>query len=109
MLSVYLRPPDEELAGAPPAGVNTPGAGRGAPPPGPVLGITGPSPLPPNSISFVARRLTMIVPGPRPKLRLRIVWSADGFGSSKPYCVAIKPGLLKSIGIPGRALNKVVP
>jgi len=64
MLNVYLRPPDEELADAPPLGVKTPGAGRGAPLPGPVLGITGPSPLPPNSISFVTLRLTMIVPGP---------------------------------------------
>ena len=58
MLSVYLRPPEEELADVPPVEVKTPGAGRGAPLPGPVLGITGPSPRPPNSISFVTRRLT---------------------------------------------------
>ena len=69
MLKPYRRPTEAALGGAPPAGVNTPRVGRGAPLPGPVLGIVDPSPLPPNSITLVTRTLTVVVPGPRPKLR----------------------------------------
>src|ERR1039457_3060614 len=55
------------------------------------------------------RRFTLTCPGPRPKLRGSICSPADGLGSSRPYRVSIRPGLLESAAIPGRPLNSVGP
>src|SRR5947209_8386710 len=79
------------------------------PPPPPAPCFDPPEPSFPKPIVFPTRRLNEICAGPRAKLRVRSCSPAVGFGSSNPYDVAINPGLLGSVAIPGRELNSVVP
>src|SRR5438552_1942072 len=103
---LYRRLTDEEdMEPCPPPVLNTPALPPrlpSPPPPGPREGAAAPSRGEPNSMVLATRKLTMIEPGPRPKLRGKILSPGVGLGSSKPYLVRIKPSLFVSAGMPGR-------
>src|ERR1019366_9584625 len=85
------------------------GAPRLPPPPVPFAAAAPPSRVDPKANVRPTRILSAICPGPRPKLRESSFSPEVGFGSSRPYLVATTPGLLESVAIPGRPLNRESP
>src|SRR5438128_3935485 len=94
MVRLNRRPIDgEEPPCTPPPVLKTPPLPRRSPPsppPGPGDDAAR-SRGGPNSSVLANRKLTVMEPGPRPKLRGRIFSSGVGLGSSKPYLVRIRP------------------
>src|SRR5580658_2886012 len=92
-------------------------------PAGPATGAVRPPPPPPDALRLersavlerpkpkvlARRKSTLNSPGPLPKSRGRIFSPGVGLGSSNPYDVAITPGILGLVAMPGRAVSTVSP